>query len=138
MRYFKQISDGYILAVGTGAGGTEITETEYNQILAVIRAKPAASGTTDYRLKEDLTWEPYTIEYVPAADFDAASAAMIAATEDGMTATRNYAEGDLLSVSGTLYAVTAAIPSGGAITPGVNVTPTTMAEQLALLADKKS
>ena len=136
MRYFKQISDGYILAVGTGAGGTEITETEYNQILAVIRAKPAASGTTDYRLKEDLTWEPYTIEYVPAADFDAASAAMIAATEDGMTATRNYAEGDLLSVSGTLYAVTAAIPSGGAITPGVNVTPTTMAEQLALLADK--
>lgn len=138
MRYFKQISDGYILAVGTGAGGVEITETEYNQILAVIRAKPAASGTTDYRLKEDLTWEPYTIEYVPAAEFEAAAATMLAATETGMTATRNYAVDDLLSVSGTLYTVTAAIPSGGAITPGVNVTPTTMAEQLALLADKKS
>ena len=136
MRYFKQISDGCILAVGTGAGGVEITETEYNQILAVIRAKPAAAGHTDYRLKTDLTWEPYTIEYVPATDFDAAPAAMIAATEDGMTATRNYAVGDLLSVSGVLYAVTAAIPSGGTITPGVNVTPTTMAEQLALLAKK--
>ena len=138
MRYFKQISDGYILAVGTGAGGTEITETEYNQILAVIRTKPAASGTTDYRLRTDLTWEPYTIEYVPAVDFDAASAAMLAATEDAMTATRNYDAGDLMSVSGVLYAVTAAIPNGGTITPGVNVMPTTMAEQLALLADKKS
>ena len=138
MKYFKQISDGCILAVGTGTGGVEITETEYSQILAVIRRKPAAGGSTDYRLKEDLTWEPYTIEYVPAADFDAASAAMIAAAEDGMTATRNYNAGELLSVSGVLYAVTAAIPSGGAITPGVNVTPTTMAEQLALLADKKS
>ena len=136
MKYFKQISDGYILAVGTGAGGVEITETEYSQILAVIRRKPAAAGHTDYRLKTDLTWEAYTIEYVPAADFDAASAAMIAATEDTMTATRNYNAGELLSVSGVLYAVTASIPNGGAITPGVNVAPTTMAEQLALLADK--
>ena len=68
----------------------------------------------------------------------AAAKSMLAGTEVSMTATRNYAVDDLLSVSGTLYAVTAAIPSGGAITPGVNVTPTTMAEQLALLADKKS
>ena len=138
MRYFEVVENGYILAVGTGAGGTEITKAEYDQILAVIRAKPAASGTTDYRLRTDLTWEAYTIEYVPAADFDAASAAMIAAAEDAMTATRNYNAGELLSVSGVLYAVTAAIPNGGAITPGVNVTPTTMAEQLALLADKNS
>lgn len=68
----------------------------------------------------------------------AAAKSMLAGTEDNMTATRNYSSGELLSVSGTLYAVTAAIPGGGAITPGVNVTPTTMAEQLALLADKKS
>lgn len=68
----------------------------------------------------------------------AAAKSMLAGTEDNMTATRNYSSGELLSVSGTLYAVMAAIPSGGAITPGVNVTPTTMAEQLALLADKKS
>lgn len=68
----------------------------------------------------------------------AAATSMLAGTETSMTASRNYAVDDLLSVSGTLYAVTAAIPSGGAITPGVNVTPTTMAEQLALLADKNS
>lgn len=67
-----------------------------------------------------------------------ASAAMLAATEDSMTATRNYDAGDLMSVSGVLYAVTEATPNGGVISPGVNVTPTTMAEQLALLADKKS
>lgn len=66
----------------------------------------------------------------------AAAKSMLAGTETAMTASQNYAVGDLLSVSGTLYAVTAAIPSGGTITPGVNVTPTTMAEQLALLADK--
>ena len=68
----------------------------------------------------------------------AAAKSMLAGTEDNMTATRNYSTGELLSVSGVLYAVTAAIPNGGAITEGVNVTPTTMAEQLALLADKKS
>ena len=66
----------------------------------------------------------------------AAAANMLAGTEDTMTATRNYNAGELLSVSGVLYAVTASIPNGGAITPGVNVAPTTMAEQLALLADK--
>lgn len=87
---------------------------------------------------------------LPPEDFDAqeayeqlrtdlaAATSMLAGTETSMTASRNYAVDDLLSVSGTLYAVTAAIPSGGAITPGVNVTPTTMAEQLALLADKNS
>ena len=85
---------------------------------------------------------------IPAEDFDAqaayeqlradltAATTMLAGTEASMTATRNYSIGDLLAVGNTLYAVTAAIPSGGTITPGVNVTPTTMAEQLALLADK--
>lgn len=89
-------------------------------------------------------------ELMPDEDFDAqaayeqlrtdlaAATSMLAGTETAMTATRNYSVGDLLAVGGVLYAVTAAIPSGGAIAPGVNVTPTTMAEQLALLADKKS
>ncbi len=137
MRYFAIINSGYIVAVcaSAGAGGTEITETEYNQILAVIREKPAVTGNTDYRLREDLTWEPYTIQYVPATDY---AANMFAPAEDSMTATRNYSAGELLTVSGTLYAVTANIPNGGTITPGVNITPTTMAEQLALLADKNS
>ena len=61
MAYYKQISDGYIVCIGTG-GGTEITESEYNTILSVIRNKPPATETTDYRLREDLTWEAYPID----------------------------------------------------------------------------
>lgn len=61
MKYYKQISDGYIICIGTG-GGKEITESEYNKILAVIHDKPKATETTDYRLREDLTWEAYPID----------------------------------------------------------------------------
>lgn len=71
MRYYKQISDGYILAVGTGGGGTEITEDEYNAILDLIHDKPHATETTDYRLREDLTWEEYPIDPpVPDPEID--------------------------------------------------------------------
>ena len=38
-RYYKQSDGMYILAIGVGAGGTEITEAEYNTLLAEIRAK---------------------------------------------------------------------------------------------------
>lgn len=62
MRYYKIISDGYITAIGTGNGGTEITEAEYNEILAVIRTKPSDTETIGYRLKSDLTWEQYEKE----------------------------------------------------------------------------
>ena len=39
MRYYKQISDDCIIAIGTGNGGVEITEAEYNALLAEIREK---------------------------------------------------------------------------------------------------
>ena len=42
MRYFAQYDDsGALLAIGTGPGGTEITETEYNTLLSEIREKAA-------------------------------------------------------------------------------------------------
>lgn len=42
MRYYSQYDDsGKLLAIGTGAGGTEITESEYNRLLAEIREKAA-------------------------------------------------------------------------------------------------
>lgn len=41
MRYYKQILDSKLLAIGTGYGGTEITEAEYNTLLAEIREKAA-------------------------------------------------------------------------------------------------
>lgn len=42
MRYYKQIDvSGKLIAIGTGPGGTEITEAEYNALLAEIREKAA-------------------------------------------------------------------------------------------------
>ena len=42
MRYYAQYTDtGKLLAIGTGNGGTEITEAEYNALLVEIREKAA-------------------------------------------------------------------------------------------------
>ena len=78
MRYYKQIDNGYILAIGTGGGGTEITAAEYDEIMSVIQQKPQATATTDYHLKTDLTWESYQVEppapdYTPPDNLDAVS-----------------------------------------------------------------
>ena len=59
MRFYKDIQNGFIAAIGTGGGGVEITETEYETILEAIRNKPSRTDTTDYHLREDLTWEEY-------------------------------------------------------------------------------
>ena len=40
MRYYAQYNDsGKLIAIGTGSGGTEITEAEYNTLLTEIREK---------------------------------------------------------------------------------------------------
>lgn len=40
MRYYAQYNDsGKLIAIGTGCGGTEITEAEYTRLLAEIREK---------------------------------------------------------------------------------------------------
>ena len=40
MRYYARYNDsGKLLAIGTGSGGTEITEAEYNALLSEIREK---------------------------------------------------------------------------------------------------
>lgn len=64
MAFFKIINGGYILSIGQTERKTEheITESEYNEILSVIHNKPPATETTDYRLREDLTWEVYPID----------------------------------------------------------------------------
>lgn len=42
MRYYAQYDEsGTLLAIGTGPGGTEITESEYNRLLSEIREKAA-------------------------------------------------------------------------------------------------
>ena len=65
MRYYAQYDDtGKLLAIGTGPGGTEITETEYNDIMAIIQSCPNVEGK-GYRLKADLTWEEYDLPPEP-------------------------------------------------------------------------
>lgn len=42
VKYYAQYDDyGKLIAIGTGPGGTEITEAEYNELLAMIREKAA-------------------------------------------------------------------------------------------------
>lgn len=69
MRYYKQLSDNYIIAIGTGPGGTEITETEYNSILSTIQSRPV-SDIQGYRLRADLTWEAYDLPPAPEPSDD--------------------------------------------------------------------
>lgn len=57
MRYYKLIEDNRLIAIGTGPGGTEITETEYNELLTMIREKAA--------LVDKLYSGEITIEDVP-------------------------------------------------------------------------
>lgn len=57
MRYYKMCADGYIDAIGTGAGDMEITVEEYSELMAVIQARPTPEEGYSYKLKEDLTWE---------------------------------------------------------------------------------
>ena len=69
MRYYKRISNNYILAIGTGNGNDEITEQEYNEIMSVIQSYPNEEGK-GYRLCTDLTWEEYDIPPVVLSDDD--------------------------------------------------------------------
>lgn len=70
MRYYAQYSEsGYLFAISTGYGDAEITEQEYNEIMAIIQNRPTAEGK-GYRLKADLTWEGYDLPPVPEPSDD--------------------------------------------------------------------
>lgn len=72
MRYYRDIIDGYIIAVGTGTGGMEISEGEYLSLLELIHNRPTdAPKGCAYRLKDDLTWELYELPELPEEDEEA-------------------------------------------------------------------
>lgn len=59
MRYYAQYNENNtLIAIGTGPGGTEITEAEYNTLLAEIRAKA--------QLVDDVYNGVKTLDDVPA------------------------------------------------------------------------
>ena len=58
MRYYKIIENNILTSIGTGPGGTEITESEYNALLSEIREKAA--------LVDKLYSGEITLDAVPA------------------------------------------------------------------------
>lgn len=63
MRYYKNLQNEYLIAIGTGYGGEEITEAEYQHIADIIANRPVQSGF-GHRLRTDLTWEQYKLPVV--------------------------------------------------------------------------
>lgn len=66
--YYKRDEDGYLTVIGTGPGGEEITQKEYDHILSVIRSRPTAEPGYMYKLKTDLTWELVEAPEEPVSD----------------------------------------------------------------------
>ena len=64
-KYFKNVEDGYITAICTGHGKSEITKEEYENILSVIRNRPTPEVGYDYKLRTDLSWELVEVEVIP-------------------------------------------------------------------------
>lgn len=54
MRHYKYVRDGHILAIGSGPGFTEISESEFNRLLDILKTRPTDGN---HVLTEDLTWE---------------------------------------------------------------------------------
>ena len=70
VRYYKRVENGYLIAIGTGPGGTQITADEYIQLQETIAARPLPPEGYDYRLTEDLIWEEYDAQLIPAGEHD--------------------------------------------------------------------
>lgn len=61
MRYYAQYNESNtLIAIGTGSGGVEITESEYNRLLTEIREKAAL---VDALYKEEITIDDVPTEW---------------------------------------------------------------------------
>lgn len=71
MNYYIITENGYIkrIELSNCSSGQNITEAEYNEIMAIIQKHPIADGK-GYRLKADLTWEEYDLPPVPKPSDD--------------------------------------------------------------------
>ena len=57
MRYFKTVKSGYIMTIGIGNGGIEISEDEYHELYDIFINRPGFDGNI-YELRETtLEWE---------------------------------------------------------------------------------
>ncbi len=82
--FFKTEENDYIICVGTGIAGEEITEEEYNIILASIESAPKAPSGYEYRLRaSDLEWELVELPPEPEPELDPEEALSILLGGDG-------------------------------------------------------
>lgn len=109
----------YVITGGTGAWTAQyrINEAPFTQAqLDAINSGITAEGVAQITANQTAI---------------AQNRGMIAGSEDSATASKGYSAGEFLIYNNTLYKVTADIAQGGAITPGTNVTATTVGEVLA-------
>ena len=59
MRHYKMLNGAYLIAIGTGAGGTEITKAEYMNLYGIILGRPAVPEGYASRLTAEGEWELY-------------------------------------------------------------------------------
>ena len=100
MRYYAQYNDsGNLVSIGTGSsGGTEITEAEYNTLLAEIRAKA--------QLVDDVYNGVKTLDDVPAEWRDEIQRRVTERQEAEAEAEPEQSEMDDMAAALTLLGVT--------------------------------
>lgn len=99
MRYYAQYNDsGKLIAIGTGLGGVEITEAEYNTLLAEIRAKA--------QLVDDVYNGVKTLDDVPAEWRDEIQRRVTERQEAEAEAEPEQSEMDDMAAALTLLGVT--------------------------------
>lgn len=101
-----------------------------------------ATYTENYNLEKPAQSDLYNVDVfnenadkIDEALGDKAENQSLAPIESSSTASRNYSVGQQFVYNGLLYEATAAIASGGTITPGSNCARTTVAEELSALND---
>ena len=57
MRYYKMIEDGIVVGIGSGTGGVEILQEEYESLFQIILSKPMAPVGCELVLTTALQWE---------------------------------------------------------------------------------
>ena len=140
MRYYTRVGTGSVV---TTEFTTDLISTTTSATYPIVCDKymtPASDTQIGFgfwtRSPSQETAETYndlTVMFLVADISLTGTATQNIAAADTLTATSSHASGSLLTVGGRLYKATQAIAPGETINPGINVTATNVAAQLAAL-----
>ena len=104
----------------------------------VLTKQSSADGDADWETQTGGQWGQITGTLSNQTDLQTAlsakaNASTLATVETGTSASRAYSAGDYLVYNGVLYEVTTAISSGQTLTPGTNISATTVGDELTSL-----